>query len=72
METNIPTQIVAEKHEIEIPEEIKIVQSEIIVEPIIENQNIRKDDLRKIEGIGPKIASILNDKGIYTFAHLAA
>ncbi len=72
LETNIPTpQIVAEKHEIEIPEEIKIVQSEIIVEPIIENQNIRKDDLRKIEGIGPKIASILNDKGIYTFAHLA-
>ena len=41
LETNIPTpQIVAEKHEIEIPEEIKI-------------------------------ASILNDKGIYTFAHLA-
>ncbi len=29
------------------------------------------DDLRKIEGIGPKIASILNEAGISTFAQLA-
>ncbi|GAB4280308.1 MAG: hypothetical protein Kow0080_33110 [Candidatus Promineifilaceae bacterium] len=29
------------------------------------------DDLRKIEGIGPKIASILNEVGIFTFAQLA-
>lgn len=31
-----------------------------------------KDDLRKIEGIGPKIAEKLNDAGIMTFANLAA
>jgi predicted flap endonuclease-1-like 5' DNA nuclease len=31
----------------------------------------KKDDLKKIEGIGPKIASILTDKGIGTFAKLA-
>ena len=31
-----------------------------------------KDDLRKIEGIGPKIATLLNDAGIFTFAELAA
>ncbi len=31
-----------------------------------------KDDLRKVEGIGPKIASLLNDAGILTFADLAA
>ena len=31
----------------------------------------KKDDLRKIEGIGPKIASLLNDAGILTFAGLA-
>lgn len=31
-----------------------------------------KDDLKKIEGIGPKIASLLNDAGILTFAQLAA
>lgn len=32
----------------------------------------QKDDLRKVEGIGPKIASLLNDEGIFTFAELAA
>ncbi|SIR29793.1 helix-hairpin-helix domain-containing protein [Maribacter ulvicola] len=31
----------------------------------------KKDDLKKIEGIGPKIASILTEKGIGTFAKLA-
>jgi len=30
------------------------------------------DDLTKVEGIGPKIAGILNDKGITTFAGLAS
>ncbi len=32
----------------------------------------KKDDLKKIEGIGPKIASLLNDAGIFTFKELAA
>jgi len=32
----------------------------------------KKDDLKKIEGIGPKIASILTENGIATFADLAA
>lgn len=32
---------------------------------------VTPDDLRKIEGIGPKIASILNEAGIFTFAQLA-
>ena len=31
----------------------------------------KKDDLKKIEGIGPKIASILTDKGIGTFKKLS-
>jgi predicted flap endonuclease-1-like 5' DNA nuclease len=30
------------------------------------------DDLRVIEGVGPKIASIFNDAGIRTFAQIAA
>ena len=30
-----------------------------------------KDDLTKIEGIGPKIAGLLNDAGIHTFAALS-
>ncbi|MCB0662914.1 MAG: 50S ribosomal protein L27 [Saprospiraceae bacterium] len=29
------------------------------------------DDLKKIEGVGPKIASLLNDAGILTFVQLA-
>jgi predicted flap endonuclease-1-like 5' DNA nuclease len=33
---------------------------------------VEPDDLRKIEGIGPKIARILNAQGITTFAQLAA
>lgn len=31
-----------------------------------------KDDLKKVEGVGPKIASLLNEAGINTFAELAA
>lgn len=30
-----------------------------------------KDDLKKIEGIGPAIEKLLNDSGIYSFAKLA-
>ncbi len=32
----------------------------------------KADDLKKIEGVGPKIAELLNADGIYTFAELAA
>jgi small subunit ribosomal protein S2 len=31
----------------------------------------KADDLKRIEGIGPKIASVLQGAGISTFAHLA-
>ncbi|GAK92241.1 LSU ribosomal protein L21p [Nonlabens ulvanivorans] len=31
----------------------------------------KADDLKKVEGIGPKIASTLNEAGITTFAELA-
>lgn len=34
-------------------------------------RSLPKDDLRKIEGIGPKVASILNGAGIMTFEQLA-
>lgn len=33
--------------------------------------SVKPDDLKKIEGIGPKIAGILNEAGIYTFANLS-
>lgn len=36
-----------------------------------EHINIAPDDLVKLEGIGPKVAKILNEAGITTFASLA-
>jgi predicted flap endonuclease-1-like 5' DNA nuclease len=42
-----------------------------LVEPAVKAP-VKPDDLVIIEGIGPKIAGILNQKGITTFAHLAA
>ena len=35
------------------------------------SDSVKPDDLKKIEGIGPKIASILNEAGIYTFSNLS-
>jgi large subunit ribosomal protein L21 len=33
---------------------------------------VRRDDLRRIEGIGPKVSSVLVEAGITTFSQLAA
>ena len=33
---------------------------------------VQRDDLKRIEGIGPKIEKMLNDDQIYTWAELAA
>ena len=38
------------------------------LEPVVE---LVPDDLKRIEGIGPKISSVLNDAGVQTFAQLA-
>jgi predicted flap endonuclease-1-like 5' DNA nuclease len=42
------------------------------VEPEPAPQPSKPDDLKVIEGIGPKISAMLNAQGIYTFAQLAA
>ena len=34
-------------------------------------KSIKQDDLKMVEGIGPKIEGLLNDGGIHTFAQLA-
>ncbi|KAB8151416.1 50S ribosomal protein L21 [Kordia sp. TARA_039_SRF] len=39
--------------------------------PAAKKATTKGDDLKKIEGIGPKIASTLNEAGITTFAELA-
>jgi large subunit ribosomal protein L21 len=34
-------------------------------------QKTQPDDLKLIEGIGPKISTVLNNAGVHTFAQLA-
>lgn len=41
-------------------------------EEAVDEEPQAPDDLKRIEGIGPKISSVLNDSGIFTFAALAA
>lgn len=52
--------------------EAAVVEDEIVEEPAADPPAAGEpDDLKKIEGIGPKIASTLADEGITTFAQLA-
>ncbi|WP_420631559.1 helix-hairpin-helix domain-containing protein [Candidatus Leptofilum sp.] len=53
---------------VEEPEPVDVVRSTAV--PIIEP--VEPDNLKKIEGIGPKIEGILHEAGILTFADLAA
>ena len=58
----------------EAPAEEVVVEApaeESAPEPVAEAAPAPADDLKKSEGIGPKIASILNEAGITTFAALA-
>lgn len=48
-----------------------VTHDEAAVEPEEVIEMIEPDDLKKIEGIGPKISGILAEKGILTFAQLA-
>lgn len=50
---------------------IAVDQTEASTEAI-KPESSTKDDLRRIEGIGPKIASVFQNSGIQTFAQLAA
>jgi len=78
-----PVEIVEEVKEVEEVEEpvemvestnedaVEVEETAVIPEPE-EPEPVVPDNLRKIEGIGPKISGILNDAGIFTFAQLAA
>jgi large subunit ribosomal protein L27 len=62
---------------VEVPaskvEEVVAPKVEAVVEkaPVAAPVSGKPDDLKKIEGIGPKIEQLLHDKGILTFAILA-
>ncbi len=48
------------------------VRTEVVeIDEISVDEAVEPDDLRVIEGIGPKISDILNENGIYTYAQLA-
>ena len=53
----------------EVPEKIKPVKAEKIVLP--SGKKINKDDLKVVEGVGPKIEGLLNEGGIHTWNDLA-
>ncbi len=63
-EANVVEETVAE-----VEEKVNDVKEEVAEE---KTDEVKPDDLKKIEGIGPKIAEILNSNGIKTFAELAA
>jgi len=52
--------------------EIKVFEKDTTTPPVVAVPEPVRDDLRKIEGIGPKISSLLQTAGIHTYAHLAA
>ena len=57
----------------EQPEGLTRLAPAVEVEPAIPSMEPpRTDDLKRIEGIGPKIAAVLAEAGVITFAQLAA
>ena len=59
---------VEEEKEPESSVEERVIEAPAAAEPPVAE---KPDDLRKIEGIGPKVAQHLNDAGIMSFAQLA-
>lgn len=53
------------------PVAVEVVAEVTEVAPKAKKAKAEGDDLKKIEGIGPKIAEIFNNEGIMTFAQLA-
>ena len=65
--------VVEKAPEPEVVKEVEVV-AEVVAEAVAEVEEAveaKPDDLKKIEGIGPKISSVLADAGVTTFAKLA-
>ncbi len=56
----------------EVKEETPAAAAPVVEAPKATAKDAKPDDLRKIEGIGPKIAEKLNEGGIMTFQDLAS
>jgi large subunit ribosomal protein L21 len=55
----------------ETKKEVKKAPKKTVSKKVTKKEPSKGDDLKKIEGIGPKIAEIFNNAGINTFAQLA-
>ena len=70
-----PIEIEAQPPEPEVPaveEEAEEEADEIEPEAEAPEPPVEPDDLKRIEGIGPKLSSVLQEAGIQTYAQLAA
>lgn len=52
-------------------DEADVVEDEVVDGELVEAVDVQPDDLKKIDGIGPRTAAALADAGITTFAALA-
>ncbi len=66
----IDQQTSQEKIEIPLPPDVELYTDELTILPPAEP--VQPDDLKHIEGIGPKIECVFQAAGIQTFAQLAA
>jgi len=67
------TEATTDETVVETAEEVKIdATAEVKEEVKTEAKEVKADDLKKIEGIGPKIAEVLTEAGLATYADLAA
>ena len=48
-----------------------VVAAAVVAAPVVAAISTKPDDLKVVEGIGPKIEGLLNNAGIHTFAELA-
>jgi predicted flap endonuclease-1-like 5' DNA nuclease len=77
LKTDLPSPAVEEEGEEQAPVADAEIAEEAPAEPKeaeeapVETKASKPDDLTRIEGIGPKIASVLQGAGITTFAQLA-
>jgi predicted flap endonuclease-1-like 5' DNA nuclease len=49
----------------------KVVAKKTVTKKTVAKKTVEKSDLKVIDGVGPKLESILNDGGIFTFDQLA-
>jgi predicted flap endonuclease-1-like 5' DNA nuclease len=76
LETGNPTEEIQEKAKSQAIKQSKVPQAAKATRPTTKKATQRsdssvKDDLTRIEGIGPKLAQVLNERGIMTFVDLA-